>query len=203
MTNESNPSSQGSPFGTVGRFIVGFLVLSLAGALLATWFVNRYVVFAVERDKDHASVFVRTPIGSFPTGPLTATSSSSLWSVVYPKSEWSEENNIDFYNGTTGNEEKVAQLTVLRFHTNLPLTQMDDWYRQRLGQSFARIKGWSPEGNEQGKEVWLQSVRSDADPEALVYQETTPDRVRGVMLQGQPDSNGVMATLYEFQEGRR
>ncbi|SRR5579884_445468 len=204
MANDgSNAIEQRSPLGRVGRLIVGFVILSLVAALLAVWFVNRYVVFAVEQGKGQPSVLAHTPLGSFPSRPSSATGPSTLWSVVYPKSEWDEENNTDFYHGTAGNEEKVAQLTVLRFRMKLSVVQADDWYRQQLGESFTRSKGWSPKVGEQRRDEWLRSVRSDANPEALVYQQKMPDRERGVMLENQPDGNGVLATLYEFQEGSR
>jgi hypothetical protein len=197
--NESNVIWKSSPIPGALRVIGGFLILSLVGGLLAVWLVNRYVVFSVEEGKGQRSILVHTPLGSFPSG-LSKTRPSTLWAVVYPKSEWDEQNDTDFYRGVAGNEEKSAQLTVLRFRIKLSLMQVDEWYRQRLGESFTWSKGWSPKASEQ---AWLQSVRSDADPEALVYQQQVPGRVRGVLLESQPDGNGVLATLYEFQEGRR
>jgi hypothetical protein len=200
--NESNVIRQSSPFRGALRVIGSLLILSLVSGLLAVWLVNRYVVFSVEEGKGQRSVLVHTPLGSFPSG-LSKAGPSTLWAVVYPKSEWDEQNDTDFYSGTAGNEEKTAQQTVLRFRIKQSLARVDEWYRQRLGESFSRSKGWSPKASEQGRGEWLQSVRSDADPEALVYQQQMPDRVRGVLLETQPDGGGVLATLYEFQEGKR
>jgi len=172
------------------------------GGLLAVWFVNRYVVFSVEEGKEQRSVLVHTPLGAFPSG-LSKASPSTLWAVVYPKSEWDEQNDTDFYHGSAGNEEKAAQLTVLRFRIKLSLTQADDWYRQRLGKNFARSKGWFIKPNEEGGQEWLQQVRSDPNPEALVYRQQMSGRVQGVLLENQPAGSGVLATLYDFQEGKR
>jgi hypothetical protein len=200
--NERNAIPQGSSFRRALRLTGAFLTLCLVGGVLAAWFVNRYVVFAVEHGRGRPSVLVHTPLGSFPSG-LSKANPSTLWAAVYPKSEWDEENYTDFYHGAAGNEEKTAQLTVLRFRIKLSLVQVDEWYRQRLGESFTRSKGWFLKTNEQGRGEWLRSVSSDTDPEAIVYGQQMPGRVRGVLLETPPDASGVLATLYDFQEGKR
>src|SRR5712692_2649751 len=174
MTNgESNPIQQSSPFrGRLG-VIGGLLILVLVAGVLAVWLVNRYVVFAIEEGKGQRSVLVRTPVGFFPWG-LSKVGPSTLWAVVYPGSEWYEQNDSHFYHGTPGNEEKTAQLTVLRFRIKLPLAQADDWYRQRLGEKFTRSKGWFVSTNEEGGREWIRQVRNDSDPEALVYRQQLP-----------------------------
>lgn len=202
VNNGSNAIAQRSPLARVARLIVGLVILFAVAGVLAAWFVNRYVVFVVEQGKGHTSVLVRTPLGSFPSRP-SAANASTLWSAVHPKSEWDEENDTDFYRGTAGSEEKVAQLTVLRFRMKLSLVQADDWYRQQLSESFTRSKGWSPKTGEQAQEDWLPSVCGDVDPEALVYQQKKADLVRGVLLERQRVGSEVLATLYEFQEGTR
>jgi hypothetical protein len=80
---------------------------------------------------------------------------------------------------------------------------VDEWYRPRLSESFTRSKGWPLKTDEQDRGKWLQSVSSDTDPEALVYQQQMPDRVRGVLLKTHLDGSDVLATLYDFQEGKR
>ncbi len=200
--NESNVIRQSSRFQGALRVIGGLLILSLVGGLLAVWLVNRYVVFSVEEGKGQRPVLVHTPLGSFPSG-LSKASPSTLWAVVYPKSEWDEQNDTDFYRGAAGNEEKTAQQTVLRFRIGQSLAQVDDWYRQRLGEGFTRSKGWPIKTSEQGGQEWIRSVSSNTNPEAIVYEQQMPGRVRGVLLETQPDGSGVLATLYEFQEGKR
>jgi hypothetical protein len=112
--NEPNAISQGRPFRKALRLTGAFLFLCLVGGVLAAWFVNQYVDFAVEHGRGRPSVLVHTPFGSFPSG-LSKDNPSTLWAAVYPKSEWDEENDTDFYHGAAGSEEKTAQLTVLRF----------------------------------------------------------------------------------------
>jgi len=183
------------------RVIGGLLILSLVAGLLASWIVNRYVIFSIEESRGQPAVLVHTPFRSFPSG-LSKANPSTLWAAVYPKSEWDEQNDTDFYHGTGENEEKTAQLSVLRFRIELSLGQVDDWYRQRLGESFTRSKGWPIKMNEQGGQEWIPSVSSDANPEAIVYGQQMPGRVRGVLLETQPGGSSVLATLYDFQEGK-
>lgn len=178
------------------------MIFSLVVGLLSTWLVNRYIVFFIEEGRGQRAVLVHTPFGSFPRG-LSNASSSTLWAVVYPKSEWDEQNDTDFYQGTAGNEDKSAQLIVLRFRIKLSLGQVNDWYRPRLGEGFTRSKGWPIKTNEQGGQEWIRSVSSDTNPEAIVYGQQMRGRVRGVLLETQPDGSGVLATLYDFQKGKR
>jgi hypothetical protein len=197
--NESDVASQNSPFRMVLRLIGAPLILSLVAGLMALWLVNRYVVFTIEEGREQRSVLMHTPLGSFPLG-LSKASPFTLWAAIYPKSEWDEENDTDFYHGTGGNEEKTAQLTVSRFHMIASLGQVNDWYRRRLNESFARSEGWPNKMNEQDEQEWIRSVTSDASPQAIVYRQQTPGRVRGVLLEAQPDGSGVLAMLYDFQE---
>jgi hypothetical protein len=197
---ESGAISHRNTFLGALRVFGGLLIFSLAGAMLATWLVNRYVVFSIEEGKGQRSILIRTPLGSFPSGPSKAR--SSLWPVVYPKSEWDEQNDTDFYEGTAGNEHKSAQLTVLRFRVRLSLAQIDEWYRHRLGEDFVRSKGWSIKPNDANEQEWLRQVHSDPDAEALAYQQQMAGRVRGALLEALPDGD-ILATLYDFQEDNK
>jgi len=114
----------------------------------------------------------------------------------------SEENSVDFYQGAAGNEEKVAQLAVLRFHIKATIGSGRRLVSAAPRRELARTKGWSPKVLEQAKRL-VAVGPYDSDPKHLCTNRKTPDRMRGVMLQNKPDGNGALATLYEFQEGRR
>jgi hypothetical protein len=177
------------------RVALGLLVSSLIAVVLAVWLVNRYVVFSIEEGRSQPSVAMRTPFGVF--SPGSSKGSQSLWNVVYPKSEWDEQIDTHYYRGAAGTG---AQLTVLRFRTRVPLAIVDDWYARKLGMNYSRNKGWTLTPNDDGEQRWLRQVRKNSDPDVLTYQQKLVGRVRGVMLEPELDGNGVLITLYDFQE---
>lgn len=176
----------------------GFLALTAVAVVLAAWTVNRYVVFELEVGQDYRSVRVYTPFGFFPL-EKQKEAPPTLWAAVYPGSGWEEENLSDFYDGPAGRENKIAQLTVLRFYIRASFAQAESWYEKRLRSDFTRSKGWNV-GSHRYEQEWLRQVQSEPSDEAVVFRQQLPRRVRGVILEPRPSPDGVLATLYDYQE---
>lgn len=196
MTNGERGQSSQQSLGSAGiRFFTGLVISLVLAFVVGVKLVNRYVVFEIEEANGQQLMMIRSPIGVF-TPYASRRGPSTLWAAIYPGSSWDDKDSFIFYGGPAGAEKKMGQLTVLRFTTTASSQRADEWYRNHLGEAFARTRGWIL--NISDEHEWIGKVHRYSDPDAVVYRRALQGRVQGVVLYAA--ANGASITLYDFQQ---
>lgn len=172
--------------------------LTLAAVLIGISVVNRYASIVIEMGNDSPAIAVKTPLGSFPL-VRSRDRLSSLTDVIYPGSVLKDQLDVNWYRGSSQQETKVGQLTVLRFRTTEQRVKLYEWYQSKLGPNFKVCSSW-PCSHAFQDYGWDTAV-SENWSSVMGFQEESPGRARGVILAD--NDSKVLISLYEFQTAKR
>lgn len=194
----SNRPASGSKLQTALGIIGGLVVLMVVVIAAALWLGTRKFAIVTTDEPGTDQTEFRSRFGSFwVVHPETAA--KGLGFPIYPRSVGYEHTLTTWFRGTPKGEEALAYLTVLRFRTAVPLTQVQQWYQEHLGSDFVEGQGWLPETKNR-KEDWISQVLPQSDKGAVVFQHQGIGRERGAVLQTHHRDEAILVTLYEYRD---
>jgi len=177
----------------LGMFLTAGITV-LLGIALALFVVNRWLAFEVEEGPGGNSVTLLSPLGKFPV-----RGNRSLLLSVYPDSKLIEQTTLDWMDGSETSTKSRRQLTVLACQTGASLKQISSWYQKELGSGFRQSNGWTTEESEKASS-WLHRVEPRSQPQAIIFRQELPHRVRGVLILPESAGQGSKIKLYDYME---